>query len=218
MTNIIDFHTHCTDAKDALISVDPRQFAPQPSKWYSVGFHPWQDIDKLTQEDFILLEQCAQHPQVLAIGETGMDSLRGASLDIQAPVFVKHLQLADKLGKPVVVHSVRTAQNILAERRKAGLSHVTLAIHGMRANERVARTLLDEGCYLSFGPKFNPKALLATPTDRLLIETDDSGLHIEDVADQIASVMGMSPDELIHLASANAHHLLSLNDSSDQNV
>ena len=209
MTNvIIDCHTHHTDAPAALIAVDPRQFDPQPGVWYTVGYHPWHDVDKLTQEDFNLLELCARHPQVLAIGETGMDSLRGADLDTQARVFVRHLQVAHSVHKAVVVHCVRTAQRIIHERHKAGLDNVTLAIHGMRSNERVAQALLEAGCYLSFGFRFNPAALLATPPDRLLIETDDATVSISEVATIVADVLGVSCSQVIKTAAENIQRLL----------
>ena len=52
MIDIIDIHTHRPDAVAALISTDPRRFDPQPGKWYSVGFHPWEDVDELTAADF----------------------------------------------------------------------------------------------------------------------------------------------------------------------
>lgn len=201
---ILDFHTHRLDAEGALISVDPRQFDPLPGRYYSVGFHPWHDVDRLTAGDWALLERCAQHPQVLAIGETGMDTLRGCDLDIQADAFLRHLQLAHALGKPVIAHCVRTAQRLLDVRRHAGLTDVTLAIHGMRANERVARFLLDGGCYLSFGARFNPAALAITPPDRLLIETDDSPTLIGDVAAAVAQALQMPTQQLQDLVTANA--------------
>ena len=206
--DIIDCHTHHADATAALIAVDPRQFDPQPGLWYSVGYHPWYDVDKLTDADFKLLEQHARHPQVLAIGETGLDSLRGADFETQASVFVRHLQVAHATCKPVVVHCVRTAQRIIDERHKAGLTTVPLAIHGMRANERVARTLLDAGCYLSFGIRFNPATLLATPPDRMLIETDDAPVTIREVASAIGDALGMSCDKVIITAAENTQRLL----------
>ena len=52
MTSPFDFHTHRTDATDALISVDPRRFAPEPGKWYSVGFHPWDTTEDLDSIDY----------------------------------------------------------------------------------------------------------------------------------------------------------------------
>lgn len=210
MTPIIDIHTHHLDADGALISVAPQDFDPQPGKWYSVGFHPWHAIDKLTDEDFELLEQCAQHRQVLAIGETGMDRTRGAELDIQAAVFVRHLQLAHDLGKPVVTHCVRAAQDILAARSRAHLDDVPLIIHGMRSNAHVARTLLDGGCYLSFGSRFNPEAVNATPPDRLLIETDEAPVTILEVANLVAQASHLTPGLVISQASANACRILGI--------
>lgn len=207
--DIIDFHTHDTGATSALISVDPRQFDPQPGKWYSLGYHPWHEVDKLTDDDFALLQRCASHDQVLAIGETGMDSLRGASRDVQAQVFTRHLTLAAILDKPVVVHCVRTAQDILTSRHKAGLDTVAMAIHGFRGNVHVARTLLAAGCYLSFGHQFNPAALEATPPDRLLIETDDSATSINDVASIIASTLHLSVAQVKTIATHNATTFLS---------
>lgn len=208
MNTILDFHTHRSDAAGAIISMDPRQFDPQPGLWYSVGYHPWYDVGKLTEADFGLLEQCARHPQVLVVGETGMDSLRGADLDTQARVFVRHLRLAAEVKKPVVVHCVRTAQRIIQERYKAELDHVTLAIHGMRANEHIAQILLDAGCYLSFGVRFNPAALQVTPLDRLLIETDESTASISNVAMIIASSLNLTSEQIIKTAAGNAQRLL----------
>ena len=208
MTIPFDFHTHRLDATGALISVDPRRFSPEPGKWYSVGFHPWDAIGELTEDDFELLQQCAVHPQVLAIGETGMDSHRGAEMEVQRQVFSRHLTLAAALGKSVIVHSVKTAQEIIALRRQLRLTDVTLAIHGMRANERVARLLLDEGCYLSFGLKFNSRTLLETPLDRLLIETDDAEVTIEEVAATVATLLGTGTEEVICRTNMNARQLL----------
>ena len=210
MTTILDFHTHDMNATSALISVSPRQFNPQPGKWYSVGYHPWHDVDHLTDDDFTLLEQCAAHPQVLAIGETGMDSLRGAPIDIQAMVYVRHLELAARLNKPVVAHNVRTTQEILTQRHRAGLDHVTLAIHGMRGNAHVARTLIDAGCYLSYGLQFNPSALQATPLDRLLIETDDAPISIHEVTARIGENLHLTVNKLMSLTSRNTARFLGL--------
>ena len=210
MINIIDIHTHRLDAPQALISVDPRQFVPRDGLYYSVGYHPWHDVDRLTEEDFDLLEQCARHPQVLAIGETGMDQLRGAPLHIQGQVFVRHLLLAREVGKPVVAHCVRASQDILTTRHHAGLDDVTLVIHGMRSNERIARTLLQAGCHLSFGTHFHPAALLATPPDRLLIETDDGPATIDDVACLVADTMGKTREEVMTLARHNSSRLLTI--------
>ena len=208
MMDILDFHTHRLDATGALIAVDPRRFDPQPGLWYSVGFHPWDNVENLTDSDFDLLRQCAGHPQVLAVGETGIDRLRGGGIALQQDVFIRHLRLAHELGKPVVVHNVKATQDILAARHRADLDDVTLVIHGMRGNTNVARSLLDAGCYLSYGPRFNAEALQITPMDRLLIETDDSDTPIIAVASLVAQTLHLSVDEITSTATSNARLLL----------
>ena len=131
-------------------------------------------------------------------------------MEMQRQVFARHLKLAAALCKPVVVHSVRTAQDILAVRRTLGLTDVTLAIHGMRANEHVARLLLDEGCYLSFGVRFNPRTLQETPLERLLIETDEDPTPICEVAATVATHLQISADALIRQTDFNARRLLKM--------
>ena len=206
--NIVDFHTHRLDATQALISVNPGDFKPQPGLYYSVGYHPWLNLGTLTDDDFILLEQCARHPQVLAIGETGMDNLRGSDLAIQRKVFVRHLKLAADLRKPVVVHCVRTAQQILTARQNEGFFTLPMVVHGMRSNEHVARTWLEAGCYLSYGARFNPAAVRITPSERLLIETDEAHETIQEVAAQVANALHLTADQVLDLAAANTRRLL----------
>ena len=103
---ITDFHTHNVEAKQSLISVSPGQFTPKHGKVYSVGIHPWQVADDW-QDQLARLEQVVQHHQVVAIGETGLDSLKGASLDLQQQVMQAHIDLAAELGKPGRVYHKR---------------------------------------------------------------------------------------------------------------
>jgi TatD DNase family protein len=78
----------------------------------------------------------------------------------------------------------------------------------MRAGANVARTLLNAGCYLSYGPRFSPEALSVTPLDRLLIETDDSDMAITAVAAQVAAALNLSPAQVAETAAGNAQRLL----------
>jgi Tat protein secretion system quality control protein TatD with DNase activity len=103
---------------------------------------------------------------------------------------------------------VRAAQDILTARSRAHLDDVPLIIHGMRSNVHVARTLLDGGCFLSFGPRFNPETLNATPLDRLLIETDEAPVTILEVASLVAQASHLTTDQVISQASANACRIL----------
>ena len=101
-----------------------------------------------------------------------------------------HINIAAATGKPLIIHCVRTSQQILKLWRDNPHAHnVAWVIHGFRGNENVARELLNAGFYLSFGTKFNDSSVASTPLDHLLVETDDepSG-SIGDVLKAIAQV------------------------------
>lgn len=203
---IADAHSHDLQATDAIISVEPASFSPLAGRLYSVGIHPWH-TDTTTDADLSQLAECAAHPQVVAIGETGLDTLRGAQLARQTEIFERHLLLAQQLDKPIIVHSVRTSGQVVQCLRRLGIT-VACAIHGLRGNERVARLLLDAGMYLSFGPRFNPAAVLATPPDRLLIETDDSAMSITQVAAALAPTLQLSVHDVLALTGHNLERFL----------
>lgn len=205
MTPIIDIHTHRLDAgPEAIISVEPAAFAPQPGRLYSVGYHPWNGIP----QSLGALDAIANHPQVVAIGETGLDALRGVSIAEQELLFAHHIALAQQLGKPVIAHMVRTSQQLIKVWRHMQPSGISLIIHGMRGNENVARTLIDAGCYLSYGERFNPNALRATPPDRILAETDESTKPISDIIAAMASTLGTTPEALTATISHNTATIL----------
>ncbi len=206
---ILDFHTHNRLATDALISVMPQDFDPQPGKCYSVGIHPWHS-QQVTPDMLNALRAAASHPQVSAIGETGLDALQGAPLHIQQSLFQEHITLAEQLGKPLIIHMVRTSQQVLKAWRESQRS-VPWVIHGMRGNPRVAQPLIDAGFYLSFGPRFNPATVAATPLHQLLIETDDNAATtIQQVAQAIAQTRGIPTQHLIDTVVQNVARLLNL--------
>ncbi|MBO4814542.1 MAG: TatD family hydrolase [Muribaculaceae bacterium] len=206
---ILDFHTHNQQATDALICVEPQNFDPQPGKLYSAGIHPWHS-ENVTSETLEALHAAARHPQVVAIGETGLDALRGAPLEAQQSLFQEHIRLAEQLGKPLIIHMVRTSQQILKAWHESQRS-VPWVIHGMRGNPRVAQPLIDAGFYLSFGPRFNPATVTATPLDRLLIETDDdTAATIHEVAQAVAQARGIDTQQLIDAVTQNITSILSL--------
>lgn len=202
---IVDAHTHNPQAQDALIACDPMEFCPHEGRLYSVGIHPWKTADVMADR-LQALAAVARHEQVVAIGETGLDALRGAPLNVQWDIFNRHIELAEALGKPLIVHMVRTSQQVLKAWRESGRA-VAWVIHGMRGKPQVARPLLDAGFYLSFGPRFNPDTAAITPLEQMLIETDDSGTVIDDVASAVAKARSTSVGNILDIATANATRL-----------
>lgn len=182
---IKDIHTHRTDAREAVISVNPWEFAPVEGLCYSVGIHPWQAA-RAVEADFDRLAECATSGNVLMIGECGIDKLRGGDLSMQTGVLERHIALSEQVGKPLVLHCVR-ASNELCRLRRLLRPSMPWIVHGFRGNARVASQLLDAGFYLSYGERFNPEALAATPADRLLAETDESPLPIDEIHRRLAA-------------------------------
>ncbi|MDE6342826.1 MAG: TatD family hydrolase [Muribaculaceae bacterium] len=193
---IIDCHTHhpAPDAK-AVISTSPVGFRPSEGQAWSVGLHPW-DLDLFCDSSFRIKEEiwselvmAAAAPGVVAIGECGIDMVRGGLLAAQMLAFRKQALLAERLRKPLVIHSVKAHDIIVGLKRDIN-PQMPWVIHGFRYKPSIAEMYLKEGCYLSFGEKFNTDSLLITPHDKLLAETDESALPIEEIISRLESASG----------------------------
>ncbi len=180
---LIDAHSHFLRC-DALVNRYPGESLPSGFV-FSAGIHPWYSTDA----DFGCLEEMLKKPCVKALGEAGLDALRGPSSDVQTEVFRRQIDLSERFEKPLLVHCVKAFQSLLAIRRQVRPRQPWI-IHGFRGKPQMARLLISAGLYLSVGPKFNADALKEIPADRLLIETDDSETGIEAVAAAVAENLG----------------------------
>lgn len=166
-----DIHRHLlADAEPSrvVVNLEPGQL-PDNIGWYSAGIHPW--VADRADEHWSWLEQTAAHPHVAAIGEAGLDALRGPDLDTQTAVFKRQAELAERLGKPLIIHAVRTWPQLMALHRQLKPAQPWI-IHGFRGKPQLARQLLDHGFSLSFGKHYNPESYELTPPDRRYHETD----------------------------------------------
>ncbi len=200
-----DIHTHlvapCQEQAIASFSVGTESIG-EKVVYASVGIHPWYlaepDADRLLK----LLEQQLQDDRVVALGEAGLDRLRGCSLDVQISVFRREVALAEEYGLPMVIHCVK-AFNELIQQKKELRPRQPWIIHGFRGKEHVALDLLRHDCYLSFGARFQEEAVRAVPLERLFIETDESPESIEEICRRIAKARGVSPEELAEAVNKN---------------
>lgn len=172
-----DIHTHGRRGPRILTNLRWPDEAPAPAvagAAYSAGIHPWDTAaESFSEADAMAwLENIARRPDVLAIGECGLDALRGAPLPDQERVFLDQCRVAARLGKPVIVHCVRAWDSLLRIRRQLP-PDLQIIVHGFRGRPPLTRQLLDAGIDLSFGLKFNPESFAATPPDRRFRETDD---------------------------------------------
>lgn len=182
-TGIVDCHTHRPDAPyPSIISVQPGATLT-PGLRYSIGLHPWY-TDQLTPRWREELDAAVRQPQVAAIGETGLDKLRGADIDTQLEVLTEHAALSEKLKLPLILHVVKAYNEIIDLKRQLNPSQKWI-IHGFRGKPELARQLLDHGFDLSLGEHFNPATAAIIPDDRLHFETDESTLPISEIASRI---------------------------------
>lgn len=215
---LLDCHTHNPERwRDAIVSCRPGEFArlsaDYPDAQFSVGVHPWDTAScdaAAIERSLQLLQTIATDPRVVAIGEAGLDGLRGASDDVQEAVLRRHIELNETVGKPLVIHCVRRYDRMLHLQREMRPQQPWIW-HGFRGKPELARQILAASPrnYISLGERFNPLAAAAIPSDRLLAETDESPLPITQIITSIASARHDATPALLepHLV-ANLHVII----------
>ncbi len=184
-----DTHTHNAErGEHALLSLNPEDAAAYsaayPGRLFSAGIHPWESYESEANEDerFATLRRVLSLEGAAAVGETGLDKLRGPSMEIQERRFRRQAELGEELGLPLVIHLVKAQERLLALRSELRPTQPWI-IHGFRGKREQARQLAAAGLYISFGERFNSEALAAVPPGQRLAETDESPLPIADIRD-----------------------------------
>ncbi len=195
--------------------------------WCSAGVHPDEQIDdhEPTVEELLRL---ADHPKVIAIGETGLDYYRlPEPLDWQRERFRTHIRAARACRKPLVIHTRSASADTLAIMREEHASEASGVMHCFTESVEVARAALDLGFYISLSGIVTFKSARAlqevakmVPLDRLLIETDSPYLaptphrgkmnqpgYVRHVAEFIAPLRGESLDVIATATTANFYRL-----------
>ncbi|MBD5357930.1 MAG: hypothetical protein HDR88_13130 [Bacteroides sp.] len=206
MNNILDIHTHhAVPQPEGIVCVSPEVFSPVDNQLYSVGIHPWHIADA-TDEIWEKLEIALENPQVVALGECGIDIPKGGPLFRQMQVFKRHIDLSEKIGKPLIIHSVKGQEIIIGLKKEFNPVQPWL-IHGFRGKPTIAKMYLDAGIYLSFGELFNPDSLKSLPSEFIFAETDESTLTIE----EIIARMSMARDtDMTETIATNTTRFLNL--------
>ena len=183
-----DIHSHNrVPSDDRIISLDYDSDVPSEG-FYSVAIHPWRTAEIDSLDDMMSsLAAKASKENVVAIGEVGLDRLRGAEMERQKEIFTAQARLAEQIGKPLVIHCVK-AFDVLMSLKKQLKPRQPGVVHGFRGKPETARQLLDAGISLSFGEKFNPETLGIVDDDRLYIETDESQTDIDSIRAKIAEI------------------------------
>ena len=196
----IDFHTHHVPVEQNVVAVvDGRD------TW---GIHPWTSLPRPLQKKGELRHSAVppsfggEGGGILAIGECGLDALRGPSMDIQEQVFLQQIALSEELKKPLIIHCVKALDRLL-QRHKEQKPAMPWMFHGFRGKPQQLRSLLDAGFYVSFGCSYNEESLCLCPLGRMMLETDDRVGSIVELYNNVAEKRGLEVAELCKRMAEN---------------
>ncbi len=204
-----NLHTHqFTNQPDVLELVNqyPQEFdAAIP--FYSIGIHPLFIDENRLDKDFQVMEQKLALPECLALGECGLDKRSETSFEVQQLVFEKQLILAEKHQKPVVIHCVAAFQELIEIKKRLKIK-VPMIVHGFSKKVELAKQLIDNGFYVSFGKNLlrNPElesVFKSIPNDRFLLETDMVEEGIQEVYALAAKYKDLELSELQEIVNRN---------------
>ena len=204
-----NLHTHkfTNDANTMeLVNQYPWEFKADIPR-YSVGIHPWYIEESRLETDLQIVESKLQLPECLALGECGLDKRIEIPMELQTTVFERQIALAEKCQKPLVLHLVAAYQELVEIKNRLHIS-VPVILHGFSKNEQIAKQMLDNGFYLSFGKYLlrNPElkaVFLSVPNDRFFLETDTIEETLEEVYVLAAQYKGITVEALQKQVGAN---------------
>ena len=197
-----------------------------PHIYGSVGVHPdYPDVPVVTEEELVNL---ADHPKIVAIGETGLDYFRiKDDCEWQRERFRTHIRAARQSRKPLIIHMREAAADTLRIMREERAGDVGGVMHCFTESWEVAQGAMDLGFYISFSGIVtfkNARALKdvakRVPLDRMLIETDAPYLapvpfrgktnepgFVRHVAEEIARLRDIPLDQVAAATSSNFFRL-----------
>lgn len=210
---LVNFHTHKPQFNSNSICVVPYDvdnFSVYNSTHYqTIGLHPWKTDSKEVSQWLDKLNELAKQNDFIGIGEIGLDRLKGAPLKKQIDIFEKIVGIATEYKKPIIIHCVRCWTELIAILSKSKYHDIPKAIHGFRAKADVAKQLVENGFYLSFGTALihaTPElaeTLTLVPKNKLFLETDDTEIPIYEIYDAAADILDSTIEELVSITNQN---------------
>jgi TatD DNase family protein len=222
MIPFIDIHTHFENSDAEVIAVlnytQKEGFAlpnlndtlsksqtPNPK---SIGLHPWFLTKGNFESDYKKLAQHIYYQDIIALGECGLDRLKGADLVFQIQAFEAQIRLAESVKKPVIIHCVKAYNEVISLKRKLK-PIVPMIIHGFNQNENILKDLVRNGFYMSIGAAVlltgsnSEKSLNKIPLERLFFETDDKEVSIKGIYEKAAEILKLEINELKRVVLQN---------------
>jgi TatD DNase family protein len=202
----IDIHTHNSKPAEGIFAVEnlmahenmkPKKIS---ARAFTAGIHPWHLNENNREQLLEYVRNIAGNPDLIAFGEAGFDKLRGPSIELQKSTFTEQVKIAGENQKPLVIHCVRSWDELLA-------AHINLKpltpwlVHGFRGKKELALQLIKRGMYLSFWFDFvmRPESadlLRFLPKERIFLETDGADVDIKEIYRKVSDDLEINIDVL----------------------
>ncbi len=189
MYPFINIHTHSVEEQEnvwQLSSLFPEEEILETP--FSVGIHPWK-IEENWQEQMQQVVEKSQLQNCVAIGECGLDKTEETPLSVQQEIFKSHIDVANKLQKPLVVHCVKAYDELL---KFVPELKIPLILHDFGKSANLGTQLQEKGIYLSVGKAVFrssfAKVLPQLDKQLLFLETDDTEYSITQIYERVAQI------------------------------
>lgn len=203
----------------AIYSFSPQiNDLPSPGQWFCAGVHPW----KLNHfnEDFELVKKLANQDNCLMIGEAGLDRSIDTELGKQEEIFCQHIELAIAMDKPLIIHNVRSLNDVLRLHKKYK-KHTSWVLHDFNGSMQEMQSCHERKIYTSLGPRFfeSSTAKIAQTIlnnsielEYIFFETDDrADICISAIYEKFAEIQKIDLNELKEQICNNFKALLGKN-------
>ncbi|WP_158224619.1 TatD family hydrolase [Agaribacterium haliotis] len=202
-----------------------------PGWRYAVGLHPWYSEVYLQHNSLAQLKHsllsAARDKLCVAVGECGLDKLKGMDMQLQRQILQLHIDVATQLNKPLILHCVKAHEQLLAE-LKATPPPAGAVLHAFSGSVQLARQYVALGLVLGAGGVFTyerakktRQAFAEIPLDNIVLETDapamapswvgrgqrNSPEHVAEIARALAELRGQPEDEIRRRCSDNCRRL-----------
>lgn len=198
----VNLHTHFYTNSDSILEIVnqyPKDFSEEIPH-YSIGIHPWYIDDERLKEDLNVIKEKLLLNECIALGECGLDKRIDKIYSAQIDVFESQLNLLHEISKPVILHCVASFDEVISCKKNSRLSSPFI-IHGFSKNIQVAKQLLNQDFYLSFGKYLlrNPElseVFKQIPNEKIFLETDTIAESLEEVYTFAANCKNISIEEM----------------------
>ena len=214
---IFDAHTH--QPKENSVYCLPFNFEESdlgPVDYYCAGIHPW-DVDKVASLDQKLLDlrKALENKKCVALGEVGIDR-NYPDLEKQKNLMIEQLELAVEFDLPVVIHCVKALNDVLSTLKKFP-KKMKVYLHGINLNEQELAEVNKRKYFVGLGPQLFNKSKIqniihSIPKDKILIETDDTGLSVNQVFESLSLRLGHDPENFMYQLNLNFLNFFSIDD------